>query len=50
MHLVTKSVTTDDDWLDPSWDRPGDTFENDRLTEDCASEDVTNLIELSESV
>jgi hypothetical protein len=41
--LVSKGVTTDDDRLDPAWDRLGDSFDDDGFTEDGAAEDVADL-------
>lgn len=41
--LVTKSVASNADRLDPSRNGFGDFGEDNGLTEDCASEDVTDL-------
>ncbi len=41
--LITERVAADDDGLDPSWDRPRNTLEDDWLAEDGAAEDVADL-------
>ncbi len=41
--LIAERVATDDDGLDPSWDGPRNTLEDDWLAEDGAAEDVADL-------
>ena len=40
--LVSKGVSTDDDWLGPSWNKTRDAGNNDGLTEDSSVENVPN--------
>lgn len=40
--LITVSVTTDDDWLTPTWDEAWNRLRDNRLTKDGTTEDVTN--------
>lgn len=42
-HLVTESVSTDADRLDPSWDGFWDLLKDNRFTEDGTAEDVSDL-------
>jgi hypothetical protein len=37
-------MTTDDNGLDPTWDGLWDFREDDGLAEDCASEDISDLL------
>jgi len=48
-HLVSEGMTTNDDGLDPTWDGLWDLREDDGLTEDCAAENISDLL-LSRSV
>jgi len=43
-YLVTKSVTTDHDWVLPARDWAGYLFEDDGLTEHGSAKDVTDLV------
>ena len=42
-HLITESVSTDTDRLDPSWDGLWDLLQDDRFTEDSTTKDVSDL-------
>jgi len=41
-HLITVSVSSDDDWLGPSWDGLGDFLDHDWLSEDSSSKNVSD--------
>jgi hypothetical protein len=43
-HLVTEGMTANSNGFDPSRDGLGDLGEDNGLTEDCAAEDVADLI------
>ena len=40
--LITESVSSDDDWLGPAWNALGNIFDDNRLPEDGAVEDVSD--------
>ena len=42
-HLITESVSTDTDRLNPTWDGLWDLLQDDRFTEDGTAEDVSDL-------
>jgi hypothetical protein len=41
-HLVSMSVTANDDWFRPGGNQTGNVFANDGFPEDSAAEDVTD--------
>jgi len=40
--LITESVSTNNDWLGPAWHAPWNIFDDDRLSENSAVEDVSD--------
>jgi hypothetical protein len=44
-HLITESMSTDDNRLDPTWDRFRYPLNDDRFSEDSSVEDVSDLFD-----